>query len=381
MAAVNLNDDDDNQIPSGTAPPSSSPAPAAGPLTSAYQKEVDAGTRDAADLGAAQMIDRDRNAWEGMLKQGAAEQEQKYGLTPGSLYNSSDLEGVIRNASYARNAGVDPRQFINSALDNYVVRAASGGDRDAGGYDTSLPDPTAASLRSGSVPQGPRTGTGQPYPYPGGTFSDPWTKQLEDLITQQLNAITNPSPDSAQSQLTNFLMQRFKELSSNPGYSPQEQALLNTQALEPIEDLRAASNRRAIENASVRGFLPSSGLTHQVAGANGIPENVDTAYDRMRTVANRDLGINAINKRNQDLATAVQLGQGAVSQDQNVRNQALQLATLLYQLPINAQNQALSVINGTGSPSSLLPYIIQMAQANQNNSAGFWSSIGALAGL
>lgn len=209
-----------------------------------------------------------------------------------------------------------------------------------------------------------------------GTFSDPWTAQLEALINQQLQSVQNPAAGSPQATVMDFLMQRFNELANSPGYTADEQAILNTQALEPIEDLRAASKQRALQSASARGFLPSSGLTSLTQAANGGTEQLDTAYDRMRTVANRDLAVNAINKRNTDLASAVQLGQAALSQDQGQMDKALQLATLLYQLPIQAQNQALAVINGTGSPQSLLPYIVQMAQANQQQSDSFWQTLG-----
>jgi hypothetical protein len=227
-------------------------------------------------------------------------------------------------------------------------------------------------------PNDPRIATGQagqPYPYPGNTFSDPWTSQLEGLITNQLNALTNPQPNSAQSQLMNFLQQRFGELSSSPGYSPEERALLNTQAFEPIEAQRQAAQKRVLERASMRGILPSSGLVQDEYATN------DRSADQLRTVANRDLTINEINKRQADLGTALQLGQAATAQDQSTRTQALSLATLLYQLPIQAQNQALAVINGTGSPQSLLPYVIQLAQAGAQNNADAARQAGLLAGL
>jgi hypothetical protein len=165
------------------------------------------------------------------------------------------------------------------------------------------------------------------------------------------------------------------ELSSSPGYSPEERALLNTQAFEPIEAQRQAAQKRVLERASMRGILPSSGLVQDEYATN------DRSADQLRTVANRDLTINEINKRQADLGTALQLGQAATAQDQSTRTQALSLATLLYQLPIQAQNQALAVINGTGSPQSLLPYVIQLAQAGAQNNADAARQAGLLAGL
>lgn len=117
-------------------------------LLDEYREQVARGERDPADLAVAEMIDRDRGAWEQMLRQGAAEREHKYGLPSGSLYNDSDLEGVIRQVSYAANAGQDPRRWIDEALATYERRAASGGDRDAGGYDASPQPPSSAASSS-----------------------------------------------------------------------------------------------------------------------------------------------------------------------------------------------------------------------------------------
>lgn len=54
--------------------------------------------------------------WERELRAAAANK--------GVAYDDSDLQGVIRNASYAQNAGGDPRQFMTEALGRYDVRAA-----------------------------------------------------------------------------------------------------------------------------------------------------------------------------------------------------------------------------------------------------------------
>ena len=84
--------------------------------------------RDPADLAAALIIDRDRDKWEQDLKAAAT--------AAGSEYDSSDLDGIIRNFSYADNAGKDPQDFIDNAIETYRMRGQSGGDRAAGGYNT-----------------------------------------------------------------------------------------------------------------------------------------------------------------------------------------------------------------------------------------------------
>ena len=116
-----------------------------------YQAEVDAGTRDAADLGVAEMINRDSASWEQALREGAAAR--------GVTYDPSDLEGVKRQVSYAENAGRDPQDFLNSFYEQYDVRGASGGDREHGGYNTAWDD--ADPNRFGKVP--PSQGASQNY--------------------------------------------------------------------------------------------------------------------------------------------------------------------------------------------------------------------------
>lgn len=103
------------------------------------------------------LIARDRGSW-----------EQRLRAEGGGLYHPSDLEGVVRNVSYAQNAGKDPIEFINNQIDIYGKRAAAtshrafdsqsglypdeGGDpRQEPGYGVQKgryrgPDPRAASI-------------------------------------------------------------------------------------------------------------------------------------------------------------------------------------------------------------------------------------------
>jgi hypothetical protein len=155
---------------------------------------------------------------------------------------------------------------------------------------------------------------------------------------------------------------------------------------EPIEALRATSRQRALQHAAQAGYLPTSGITDLTSSANGLTQPFDVNYDQMRTAANRDLGINALNRRNQDLSAALDLGKLNIQlpsqqfgEQQGRNNAALQLATLLQQLPAQAQAEALAVINGTQSPGSLLPAVNQIAQQNQQRTYQTWASLGGLA--
>jgi hypothetical protein len=223
---------------------------------------------------------------------------------------------------------------------------------------------------------------------PGFQFDDPYTKQLEDLVRQNLTAIQQPQANPALDQLTQFLNSRFTELSQSPGYSPEDLALIRTQMLEPIERDRAANRDRVLQRTASRGMLPSSGLHEQ-----DLQEFVDRPAMEARTAAQRDLAINAIGQRRNDLNQALGLGKMAGidipglqrSEDQSRRSEALNLSSLLYDLPNRAMQQANSVIAGSPGPQDLFSQALQLQQSQQQQqamNAQKWAQIGQLiAGL
>lgn len=218
-------------------------------------------------------------------------------------------------------------------------------------------------------------------------FSDPYTRQLEDVARQQMSNLSQPQQNPALDNLLKFLGERFNTMTTQPGYSNEEMALLRTQAMEPIEQDRAASQRRVLERTAARGFLPSSGLTELGS------QEQDVAYDRMRAQASRDLGINAISQRRADLNQAINVGslagiqipQAQRQEDQQRRSEILNLASLLYDLPRRAMQDSMSVVNGTEGPRDLFTQTMQMqqqAQQQQQLDAQKWAQIGQLiAGL
>jgi hypothetical protein len=238
--------------------------------------------------------------------------------------------------------------------------------------------------QSEAMQRDPRMATSRPGGVPGQTwggenwFTDPATNQLETLIKSQLNQLGNPGANDPQSKLMDFLMQRFQELSTSNGYSPQELAMLRTQGLEPIEDLRAASHQRQRERTAQAGYLPSSGL------AEARHRDTDLDFDRLRTQASRDLAVQNVNERSNRLNQALQLGQTALNTQRGTQGQQLQLSTLLQQLPVQSLNQALAVLNGSSTPESLAQIVAQMNAQNQQQQQfnsyqqqQLWSGIGS----
>lgn len=223
---------------------------------------------------------------------------------------------------------------------------------------------------------------------PGFQFDDPYTKQLEDLVRQNLSAIQQPQANPALDQLTQFLQKRFTDLSQSPGYSPEELAVIRTQMLEPIERDRQANRERVTQRTAARGFLPSSGLHEQ-----DLQEFVDRPAMEARTAAQRDIAINAIGQRRADQNQAINVGKIAGveipglqrAEDQGRRAEALNLSSLLYDLPNRAMQQAQSVIGGSPGPENLFSQAIALQQAQQQQqavNAQKWAQIGQMiAGL
>lgn len=328
--------------------------------------------------------------WGGVERQ-LREEASKRGLG----YDPSDLEDVKRNTGYDR-GGISLDQALANAQQKYNERAAPTSHRRADsqtGYNQQTNQPLPSTMQAMAQAQGAQ-GAGRTnfqYNAPGDQFDDPYTKALEDLVKQQLEGLKQPQANPALDQLLQFLNTQFQDLSQNPGYSPSEQAILRTQALDPIERDRTAAQRRSLERTASRGFMPSSGLAELDS------REVDLAYDQLRGAAQRDLGVGAIDQRNQDLARALTMGQlsGVTipqmqrGEDQQRRNESLSLASLLYQLPRNAMNDSLAVMNGSPLPGDMFSQAVQLISAqenqrryNQQQNQQFWESIGeTLAGL
>jgi hypothetical protein len=208
-------------------------------------------------------------------------------------------------------------------------------------------------------------------------FDDAYSNLLEQIGQRQLGEVRqSPALDS----LMSFLTQQFQDLSQTPGYSPAEQAMLRTQVFEPIEANRAASKQRALERSAARGFAPSSGLQELDL------RDIERAADQARTVADRDLAIAGLDRRDRDLSRALDLGQlAALTIPRQQRGEEIALGNLLYQMPRTALQDALSVISGTPSSTDAFSQAIQLLQqqygqqwrADQNNAA-LYAQIGEI---
>lgn len=375
------------------------------------------------------LIARDQTSWRRSIEDALNALGRNQFNDPNAALEDA-WQDVIRQVSYSGNAGRDPAEFLSDAIARLRARAGNITDR------PSPPPQPSGTTDAQHVSHSVSGGGGGFQSAPGGTFvptatlfDDPGTSQLERLLQAQLEALNRPHPQLQQymdvlarqqealnrpnpqlTQLMDFLNTRFGELSKSQGYSPDELAILRTQALEPIEQYRAATKRRSLERAAARGLLPSSGIADLQEGPSG-PEPLDLAFDRMRVAADRDLAINQINERSNRLNQAMQLARAAFdipvadertrfgeqlarsqqryeipTRDERARfGDQLTRSSLLYELPRNAMRDALSVLGATPGPESLFNQTVQLQQMQQNRdvmnqqrNAQVWQSIGSL---
>ena len=197
----------------------------------------------------------------------------------------------------------------------------------------------------------------------GPLFDDPASNQLQGIAQAQMGELRD---NPALNELMAFLGSEFNRLSTTPGFTPEEQAALHTQALEPIEQRRQASNQRAVQRAAASGFLPTSGITYLNDAPSGGVESLDTSYDRMRTTADRDLALAGQQQRRADLNQALQIGQlRGLDIPKSQRAEELNLSQLIYQLPRNALSDLMQVLNGSASSNDAFSQALNIANQNR----------------
>lgn len=243
-----------------------------------------------------------------------------------------------------------------------------------------------------------------------GVFSDPLTKQYEQLLQMQMGlyqqqqaAMQQAAQEAAQrraataaavERLTQFTNQRVDKL-QGPAYTGAEQDVLRTQLFDPMERDRQASLKRAYEQVSARGLEPTSGV------AQHLLQEVNRAFDEQRTRAGGTLASRQIEEQRSREQEAQQLMQylamlpdatargdlDFVAYMQNLINQpgtqALTAGQLLADLPTKRLNDALatmgvapSIGSAGGSAIQLLQALQQQRYMQQQQQAQYWGQIG-----
>lgn len=326
------------------------------------------------------IIARDSGSWEQQLRE-----------MGGSLYDPTDLQGVIRQVSYAQNAGRDPADFLEEQRRIYDARRIDDG-------------PSSAPSRSG-MPSPQTTST---Y---AGVFSDPLTKQYESLLQAQLGlyqqqqAAMQQAAQAAEQRraatadavkrMEAYMNQRVGQL-QGPAYTGPEAEVLRTRLLDPLERDRTAAQRRALEQIGARGMDPSSGIAQQLL------KDVNRYFDEARTREQGGFAQRQIEEERSRGQEAQQLLQYlAMLPDAQARGdldfvaylqnliahpgtQGLAVGQAMADLPGQRLNEALAAL-GIAPPISgannSVAQLLQLLQSNRFQNQQGWQNFGLSFGL
>jgi hypothetical protein len=165
---------------------------------------------------------------------------------------------------------------------------------------------------------------------PGG-FDDPSSVLYLNEVLSRLAQLKQPRSDPAEGQLAQ-LIQSLVDASKQQPYTAGNDAALVAHYRDPLTQARDAAVRQNTEQASRRGFLPSSGLLRRL--------NTDTnsAYIQGIAKGSNDLGVRAVDEQQTRALQAIQALGGLVqnnrtTQDRQdaVANQVLNLASIFPQ--------------------------------------------------
>jgi hypothetical protein len=305
--------------------------------------------------------------------------EQDFKNALGGLYDPTTYQSYVSNVS--NNGGGDPNDWFNRIVSKEQLRGSNEPNSSytadgAGGYTTGPTGKVNTTANARTVASGGpnATWTGPPATNVPGQFSDPISSFLEKFAQQQAQRLENPPSGSGQ-QLLESLLQSVSGQFQGGGYTPAEQELLNSQAINPIEQLRSARKQQVVQQLSARGIGPDSGVYKQMLA------DVDRQFDTMRGQAQTTLGVNAANHSTERQMSAVQLLQQlAGTQDQRL-NSAFNYRTVPYNMAQQSFQDANTLYNQSGNPLSLVNPLAALSQQQQGQSGSQQEALGYLAAI
>ncbi len=225
----------------------------------------------------------------------------------------------------------------------------------------------------------------QAYQAPGGTYSatnpfdDPATKNYIDLLNSRIQSLLQPYNNPDAGPLQDWMRKYFAQL-QGPTYTPAQQATIQTQALDPIEQQRQAEIKNVAYTMAARGITPGSGPYLQAE------RDINLKYDQIRAQIQGGLSVNEINLGRQNQAQAANVGgqlaqftQGLFGTQEARANQAVGLAQEIPNLAQQRIAQAVNLLQGSNvNPAQLLQSLqgFQGQGLFQNREdAAFWTTL------
>lgn len=269
-----------------------------------------------------------------------------------------------------------------------------------------LPEDSAGLARvMGGAPQintptlGPRPPAPPPAPpssHGGNIFDDPASRLIEDYSLDRFNQRQNPDPESGTARFESYIRELIETLRQpsayesylpelaeqlkQPVYSDQQSSQLKADVYDNIEVNRDQTKQRWLQEVSRRGFAPSSG-----PALEGLLR-IDEQFNTMRTVADREFAVNAIDlteQRRFQVADALRGSRDAerertgsatrsltalADSEESRLREAGTYAAMPKQLADTAFQQGLQLVGAGGSPQSALSSALSIYNAvSQNN--------------
>lgn len=273
----------------------------------------------------------------------------------GAVVNDPPASGGGRSANDL--AGLNQKYGFNvdaSDVQAYLNGRGSLGDFEARMQARAGNQPGPASQNDGGGASGGRPITSLSQ------FTDPIGGSVENAAANRANALTNP-PNGSGQNLLEQLLKSVSEKFQGGGFTPAEQDVFQTQALDPLERLRTARKQQVMEELSRRGIPPSSGIAQQML------QNVDAQFDSHRATTQRDIAAKGANETTSRMMQAVQLLTQLAGTENNRLDQAFNYQTVPLNLADRSFGQAMQLYS-QNNPLSMVQPLLALSQQQQGQS-------------
>lgn len=217
------------------------------------------------------------------------------------------------------------------------------------------------SQQQQSAPSAPSAQGAPSAPSGGGIFTDPATQRWETAVNHGAGQLLTPQANPDFQPYVDYMRKYFAQL-QQPGYTPAQQELIQTQSLDPMERQRTAARdqvKQRMANRNVEGGVVERAM-----------QDVDRQFNEMRTRTQGNFATQQIAMDQQRQGQAAQVG-AALSQAQqamatNDEQRMLQALTLLFSVPQYADTR-LQLANQTLQPMNAGNYLNMMNSVNSQN--------------
>lgn len=208
----------------------------------------------------------------------------------------------------------------------------------------------------------------------GGQFTDPIAGALESQAASRQSRLQNPPQGSGLNLYENALKDVSAQFQQG-GFTPAEMEIFQTQALDPLEQLRSARKQQVMENIARRGLNPQSGI------AQSMLADVDRQFDSLRSQQQRSIAGQAANERSSRMLQALQMLGNLAGSEEGRLDKAFSYAQVPMQLDDRAFGRGMSFYNAAGNPLSLINPLLNLGNLQQGRSDSQSEALGLIAAL